>query len=138
MVYYNIRTSIIWGLLNSALSFSPVVSCCWLFGCTSWSFRGLRSKRCYGGLKGRRRRHIHINTHRFSCPLQSACKAVCRTERHLFPLLVSTEPTTKRYLALMQRHSTQRINNMKTACHPKNRRPAVDMKLKRIVSPPPR
>ena len=67
---------------------------------------------------------MHTHKHRYvpvlkhtrisCCSLNS--EVVWGIERHLFPLLVSIKPTTKHYLALMQSHSTQRINNIKTAC----------------------
>lgn len=58
---------------------------------------------------------IHSQTHR-DFLLRWGSEVVWGIERHLFPLLVSIEPTTKHYLALMQSHSIQRINNIKTAC----------------------
>lgn len=121
MARYNITTLIIWGLLNSSF--------CWRRGCTKWSFWGCVPNSVTVVLQDGGG-DMHINTHTSCFLLPPACEAVCRTERHLFPLLVSTEPTTKRYRTLMQRPSTRRINNVKTACHPKNRRPAADLKPK--------
>lgn len=70
-------------------------------------------------VRARKHAYILIQT-REDFLLQSASESVLRAERHLFfPLLVSTGPTTKHCLALMQSRSTQRINNLMAACHRK-------------------